>query len=321
MPLTEVLDTYAAHPLAYATAFVLGAMFGSFANVCIYRMPEGQSVVSPGSRCGACGAPVRWYDNVPIVSYLLLRGRCRSCGAGFSARYMLVEAATGMLFAFVWHLTMALAWQHEPAEIRVLRFGVYAALVFVLVVITFIDLDHQLILDKITYPSIVLFYALGMALPGAIWWRGLVGAAVGYGVVRLIADGYWYLTGREGMGYGDGKLLAIFGALWGWQAVVVSLFVGSLAGSVIGIGVLIASRGDPEEADEPPAEGGPEPPVDDATEPGELAPEEAVDDDVGEPALRHTALPFGPFLAIGAVVYLFAQPWLRVGFGLLLLGE
>ena len=107
-------------------------------------------------------------------------------------------------------------------SVRWLRFFILAAFFFVLVVITFIDLDHKLILDKITYPSIPIFYGLGLLLPGDDWKAGLVGAVVGYGVVRLIADGYYFLTRREGMGYGDGKLLALVGAFLGWRAVVVS---------------------------------------------------------------------------------------------------
>lgn len=306
MPLSEVIDAYAATPAAFAFVFVLGALWGSFANVCIYRWPpteehpKGRSVVSPGSHCGVCGVPVRWYDNLPIVSYLVLRGRCRSCRTQFSARYMLVEAATGLLFAFAWHLVMNLAYVDEPTQARLIRFGIYAAMLFVLVVITFIDLDHQLILDKVTYPSIVLFYGAGMLLPDAVWWHGLLGAAVGYGGIRLIADGYYYLTGREGMGYGDGKLLALIGALFGWRAVVLSLFIGSMLGSVIGIAVLVIA-GRMARTDD--AERG------------------ATDEDEGEPSLRHTALPFGPFLAAGAVVYMFALPWLRVSFRVLWGGD
>jgi leader peptidase (prepilin peptidase)/N-methyltransferase len=300
-------------PTAYVAAIVLGALWGSFANVCIYRWPptdehpRGRSVVAPGSHCFSCGKPVRWYDNVPLLSYLWLRGRCRDCGATFSARYLLVEAATAMLFGAAYHYVVGIVYRDAAVSEQLIRFGIYAAFSWVLVVITFIDLDHQLILDKITYPAIPIFYGLGLLLPGASWKSGLIGAAVGYGIVRLIADGYWLLTKREGMGYGDGKLLAIIGALFGWQGVFVSLFVGSLVGSVISIG-LIALRVRH---------------VDDELEGGELEGGEAPESDgtaqeeEGDGALRHMAVPFGPFLATGAVIYLFSESYLKVSFYLL----
>jgi leader peptidase (prepilin peptidase) / N-methyltransferase len=324
MPPDAVLEPMALSLGAYALVFVVGALFGSFANVCIYRMPptlehpRGRSVVRPGSHCGACGNPVRWYDNIPLVSYALLRGACRDCGARFSPRYLLVEAATGMLFVAVYHLTVGLAYVDDPLALRSTRFLIYAALVFVLVVITFIDLDHKLILDKITYPAIPLFYALGTLLPENGWSEGLIGAAVGYGLIRLISDGYYYLTGREGLGYGDGKLLAIVGAVHGWQAVLVTLFFGSLLGSVIGIGALLVARRraagstgagsepvGPEASGGAPAAGAAEPAADlgaEATGPAEDVP------------LRYAELPFGPFLAMGAISYLFVHPHLALGF-------
>src|SRR5688572_29348481 len=207
------LEPLARGPWTYVFVFVFGTLWGSFANVCIYRWPpseqhpKGRSVVAPGSHCFACGAPVRWYDNVPLLSFLWLRGRCRDCGAEFSARYLLVEAATGMLFAVAWYAAIDVGALWEPFPVRLIRFAVMAAFCFVLVVITFIDLDHQLILDKVTYPAIPIFYGLGLLLPDRHWKDGLIGAAVGYGIVRLVSDGYYFLTRREGLGYGDGKLL------------------------------------------------------------------------------------------------------------------
>jgi len=300
MPPDEVLEPWAHGALGYATAFVLGTLFGSFANVCIARMPpteehpRGRSIVRPGSHCMSCGKPVRWYDNIPLLSWLLLRGRCRDCGAEFSPRYLLVEAATGILFVAAWHFCIAVAYPGEALSLRTLRFVVYAAYLVVLVVITFIDLDHKLILDRITYPAIPVFYGLGLLLPEHHWWDGLIGAAVGYGLVRLIADGYYYLTGREGMGYGDGKLLAVIGALHGWQAVAAALVVGSVAGSVIGVTVLLVMRWRRP------------PPV----------PDEAGEDEA-EPPLRHVELPFGPFLVMGALVHLFLHPQIEIGLAFL----
>jgi leader peptidase (prepilin peptidase) / N-methyltransferase len=305
VPPDAVLEPLVLSPAAYLFVFVLGTLFGSFANVCIYRWPptdehpRGRSVVRPGSHCGVCAAPVRWYDNLPILSYLWLRGRCRDCHTGFSARYLLVEVATGMLFVAVFYLAVGLAYIDQPLSVRLLRFVILAAFVFVLVVITFIDLDHKLILDRITYPAIPAFYGLGVLLPERGWTEGLIGAAVGYGVVRLISDGYYLLTRREGLGYGDGKLLAIVGALFGWKAVLVSLFFGSLLGSVIGIAALVYARSrnrQPLEAGEP-----------------EPDPEHEGEEDVDLP-LRHVELPFGPFLAMGALTYMFVEPWLEVGF-------
>lgn len=325
MPPDSVLEPLALSVSAYVLAFVLGTLFGSFANVCIYRWPpteehpEGLSVVRPGSRCGSCGEPVRWYDNMPIVSYLILGGKCRDCGAVFSARYLLVEAAMGLLFVSAYHFVMV-AFPLDPLAVRAVRFLVLCAFFFVLVVISFIDLDHKLILDKITYPAIVIFYGLGLLLPERQWTDGLLGAAVGYGVVRLISDGYYYLTGREGLGYGDGKLLAVIGALFGWQAVVVSLFAGSLLGSIIGIAAISLTRGKPEqvstspgpEPDRPPEAAGASPEAAPQAIPQAFTDEQESDE---EPvSLRHVQLPFGPFLVMGALLYVFAEPWLDIRF-------
>jgi leader peptidase (prepilin peptidase) / N-methyltransferase len=290
-------EALARSPAALAAAFLFGTLWGSFANVCIYRWPpteahpKGRSVVAPGSHCFACGKPVRWYDNVPLLSWLWLRGKCRDCGAAFSPRYLIVEALTGLLFAVVWwhcvHVGVALG---EPLGDRLVRFFVYASFSVVLVVITFIDLDHKLILDKVTYPAIPAFWGLGLLLPERAWSDGLIGAAVGYGVVRLIADGYWLLTKREGMGYGDGKLLAVIGALLGWRAVLVSLFGGAVIGSVVGITALLIGRR------------------------GEHAEHTPDQEDEEDATFGQTELPFGPFLAAAAFAYLLAEPWLTVRF-------
>jgi leader peptidase (prepilin peptidase)/N-methyltransferase len=257
-------------------AVVLGLLWGSFANVCIYRWPptdehpKGRSVVKPDSHCSACNTPIRWYDNVPLLAYLWLRGRCRACKAEFSPRYLLVEALTGALFGVAWWFTLGTGGMYDAFDDRVFRFVVYAAFVWVMVVITFIDVDHMLILDKITIPAIVFFY--GMSLFIRPWWEGLIGIAVGYGVPWLIGWLYFHIRKREGMGLGDSKLLALVGALLGWKGVVVSLFGGSLIGSVIGILVLSRSKKD----------------------------------------VMQSELPFGPFLCAGAVFYLFAEPFIEL---------
>lgn len=271
------LERFATGPVAYVFAFVLGALWGSFANVAILRVPAGQSVVRPASRCGSCGTPIRWYDNVPIVSWLVLRGRCRSCGVGFSPRYMLVEAATGLLFAATWHLCTTLLHPSDPLGVRVQRFGTYALFELTMVVITFIDLDHKKIPDRITYPAIPVFLGLGLLLQDRPWWDHVIGVVAGYGVVRLIADGFYLLTKKEGMGYGDGKLLAIIGGLFGWRAVAFSLFGGSLIGSAVSVVVMIVTRR----------------------------------------SLRGVEIPFGPYLVAAALVYLFLQRELTIAFSAL----
>lgn len=276
------VEQFLLSPAAYATAAILGALFGSFANVCVHRLPptdehpRGRSITWPGSMCPACGTAIRFYDNLPIVSFVVLRGRCRACRAAIAPRYLLVEASCAMLFVALYHVVVGLGT--EAIQIRALSFVVYAAFTVVLVVIAFIDIEHKLILNKITYPAIPIFYGLGLLLPGHEWWRGAVGAVVGYGLIRLIADGYYLVTRREGMGYGDGKLLAMIGALCGAKGVIASLFLGSIFGSVIGItALLIARRG------------------------------QAADDDV---PLGRVEIPFGPFLAMGALTFVLAHTWL-----------
>ncbi|GAB4542618.1 MAG: A24 family peptidase [Haliangiales bacterium] len=294
-----------ASPGAYGFALLLGLLFGSFANVCIYRWPptdehpRGRSVVWPGSACPACGVAIRWYDNLPIVGFALLRGRCRACGVAIAPRYVLVEAGLGMLFFASYHYVVGLVYAHEPISVQLLCFASLAGFQWVLMVIAFIDLDHQLILDKITYPAVPIFYGLGVWALGMEWSRGLIGAALGYGLVRLIADGYRLLTGRDGMGYGDAKLLALIGAFLGWQAVIAALFLGSIVGSVIGVAMLAVARGQrspkgPDDGSDGPAAG------------SSAEPEDEVE------SWRHVALPFGPFLVAGAIVFLYAQSWLGV---------
>jgi leader peptidase (prepilin peptidase)/N-methyltransferase len=297
------LERLAVGPWGYAFATVMGLLWGSFANVCIYRwpptdeFPKGRSVVTPGSHCGACKAPVKWYDNIPLLSYLVLRGRCRACGASFSPRYLLVEAITGALFALAWWVIVVERATLMPLDERLVRFTIVAAFAVVMVVITFIDVDHKLILDKITYPAIPAFYGLSLILPERTWKDGLIGAAIGYLFVRLVADGYYYLAKREGLGYGDGKLLAIVGALCGWRGVLFSLFAGSVMGSLIGGAAVLASRMGSDRSPKT-EDRGPE--------------TEEEGDEADADSIRHVELPFGPYLAAAAMFYVLAEPWLRV---------
>jgi leader peptidase (prepilin peptidase)/N-methyltransferase len=288
-----VLEPWLRGPGGHLFAALLGALFGSFANVCIVRWPptdehpDGRSVVRPASHCPACGATIRWHDNIPILSYFLLRGRCRACKAEFSPRYLLVEGATALLFAAVYRLQVVVLHPFDTPGWQLYRFAVMAAFVWVLVVIAFIDLDHKLILNRITYPAIPIFYALATALPERTWKEGLIGAVVGYGVIRLVADGYHLITRRRGLGYGDGKLLAIVGAYLGWESVLVTLFLGSIIGSVLGGLWLLVARA------------------------------RGVKQEDGDVPLRHVEIPFGPFLASAALVCAFVEPWLRVQFSIL----
>jgi leader peptidase (prepilin peptidase)/N-methyltransferase len=237
------LEPLATSPGAYAFAALLGLMWGSFANVCIYRWPQGKSVVKPGSHCSTCKVPIRWYDNLPLVSWLLLRGKCRACGTKFSARYLIVEVLTAALFGIAWWFTISVGAYFEPLDHRLVRFAIYAAFCFVLVVITFIDIDHKLILDKITLPSIAIFYGLSFLLPERQWYDGLLGAIVGYGLPWTIGEVYWLIANRDGLGLGDSKLLAMIGALLGIRGVVAALFGGAVLGAVIGIFVLMRGQG------------------------------------------------------------------------------
>jgi leader peptidase (prepilin peptidase) / N-methyltransferase len=259
---------------AVAAAGVFGAIWGSFFNVAIARVPVGESVVSPGSRCGSCGAPVRAADNIPILSWLFLRGRCRACRAPFSARYPLVEALGALLGAALWWAFVA----SDPAEtpgVRLGRFACYFAFGGVLLVLSFIDLATQLLPDVITLPAIPILYLAAFGAHGADWLQRLIGAAAGYLLFRLIADFYFYVLKREGLGLGDGKLLAVIGAVLGWRALPFVVFVGAIVGALCSIPIALVTR----------LRGGA------STEP-----------------LRRMQIPFGPFLALAALAYLFAGP-------------
>ena len=214
--------------LDLALAAVVGAMLGSFANVVIYRLPAGASIVRPGSRCPHCGHPVRPWDNVPLISYLLLRGRCRDCRAPIAIRYPLVEGLMALLGVGV-RLRFA-------GPIAVVWVPLLSALLFafLLVVITFIDLDHQLIPNRITYPGI----AVGMVL-AAIQGRALLAGMTALGAGGLILA--IVIASRGGMGGGDVKLAGLIGVFLPWPGAAVSLFLGFVGGGLVSI-VLLALR-------------------------------------------------------------------------------
>ena len=262
-------------------AFLFGTCIGSFLNVCIHRIPADESVVWPSSRCPGCGTPIGWYDNVPLLSWAWLRARCRECGTHISARYPLVEASTGAL-----------------ALLAIARFGLtpWAAVVFAftaaLLLITFIDLDHQFIPDEVSLPGIAVGLATSFLAGGVGPVNALLGAALGGGLLWIVAWGYERATGVEGMGFGDVKLLAMIGAFVGWQAIPSIIVIASITGSLAGFAVMLAA--------------------------GASAASGRVVHRLGMRAFlpfvrrraRRTAIPFGPFLAIGAVAAIYLPPLL-----------
>jgi len=230
--------------LLVASAFVLGLVVGSFLNVCILRIPAGESIVLPASHCPKCGKAIAPYDNVPVLSWLWLRGRCRNCKAPIAALYPAVELLTGLLFALC-----ALAFGFQlPA----LKWAVFCAL---LVVLAITDLRERILPDKVNLTGAVLGLAWSAVLPvddgTALWFAGrlfafppparvlsfadaLVGAVAGAGILWIFAEGYFRLRGREGMGLGDVKMMAMAGTFLGPKAAVLTIMAGALLGSVLG---------------------------------------------------------------------------------------
>jgi leader peptidase (prepilin peptidase)/N-methyltransferase len=208
----------------------LGLICGSFANVLIHRLPRRESVVYPGSHCPSCGALIPWYLNVPVLSWIVLRGRCASCKAPISCRYPLVELAMGGLF-------LACAWTWGPT----LRTVWGCAFCLLCVPLGLIDLEHQILPDRLTYPGIaagLIFAVAGGILP---WRDALVGAAVGAIIPAAVIGAYWLLRHQEGMGWGDVKLLAMIGAFLGWKGMLLTLLAGAFLGTLIGGGYLLFS--------------------------------------------------------------------------------
>src|SRR5262245_295163 len=220
-------------PFATIVVLAVGLVLGSFLNVCIHRLPLGESVVSPGSRCPRCKAPVRAWQNVPVLSWLFLRGRCASCRNPISWRYRAIEALTGIAGVLLWR-DFGASW----------AFAIASAFVLMMIVLFFTDYDHQLLPDLVTLPG----FALGLALawfnpflgdPG--WPRvvaALTGAALGSGILWGIGALYTRLRGVEAMGFGDVKMMALVGAFTGPAGVAVTLFSASIVGAVIGLALI-----------------------------------------------------------------------------------
>ncbi len=234
-------------------SFLFGLALGSFANVCIYRLPLKRSIVSPPSTCPQCGSQIRFYDNIPILSYILLRGKCRNCKEPISIQYPLVELITGII-------SLALFIRYGPSY----QYILYLLFCGSLVVITFIDLHHKIIPDVISLPGVIIGFLVSL-LPGyPTWLESAIGIVAGGGGLLLVAVTFEKLTGKEGMGGGDIKLLAMIGAWLGWKSLPFVILISSVLGIIIGGGALfISGKG------------------------------------------MHVKIPFGPFLAMGTLIYFF----------------
>ena len=242
--------------------FIFGAIVGSFLNVCIVRIPHGASIIQPPSHCPKCKSVIRFYDNIPLVSYFILLGRCRDCGERISPRYVFVELLMALL---------AVALYHEFGSSLAFLVGlIFAA---ALIVISFIDLEVRIVPDVISLPGIVMGLLFSLVarylihdpselVPSPL--SALLGVLIGGGFLLALAWAYEAITGVEGMGGGDIKLLAMIGGFLGWPSIPVTLFLASLGGSIIGVTAMLVKG-------------------------------------VG----RKYALPFAPFLCLGALLYLF----------------
>jgi leader peptidase (prepilin peptidase)/N-methyltransferase len=247
--------------ILYILIFSFGLIIGSFLNVCIYRIPRRLSIIIPSSRCPSCNTPIKPWDNIPIVSYILLGGKCRYCQAQISLRYPLVEFLNAVLYLIIF-------WRFG--------FGLHTVIYFIfssaLIVITFIDLDFQIIPDRITLTGIPLGFLAGSFLLPDPFARSsllgikesLIGLVSGFGLFYLVALAGSAIFKKEALGGGDIKMMAMVGALMGWKTVLLTTFLGSLTGSVFGITFMVLKGKN-----------------------------------------RTTKLAFGPFLALGAIITLF----------------
>lgn len=224
-------DLALAGPLVQALAFVLGLLLGSFLNVCILRWPADESVVRPPSRCPGCGSGIAWYDNIPVLSWVLLRGRCRHCRAPISAQYPLVELATGLIWA-------GLVLLHGPT-LEALRGAVFCT---ILLGITMTDAKYYLIPDEFTLGGLGI--GLLLSLPGGLpgFLEAVIGATAGFGLLWLVGWLGTVALKEEAMGGGDIKMMAMVGAFVGWQGVLLTIFLGALLGSIIFVPLTLAGR-------------------------------------------------------------------------------
>jgi leader peptidase (prepilin peptidase)/N-methyltransferase len=218
-----------AYPAIFFTVF--GMCVGSFLNVCIHRLPLRESLAWPASRCPKCQTPLKIWDNIPLISYLLLGGRCRACREPIAVKYPIVEFVTAAAF-------LGASLHFEPPML-------YQRLIFTsaMIVLFVIDLEHRILPNVITLPGIVVGFLFSFFMPPG-WFNSLLGILLGGGVLWAIAEGYYRIRGEEGMGMGDVKMLGMIGAFLGWQAMILTLIVSSLLGSIVGVAVIALKKGD-----------------------------------------------------------------------------
>ena len=238
-------------------ALFFGLAVGSFLNVCIYRIPIKKSIVTPPSGCPACGNHIKFYDNIPVLSYLILRGRCRNCGVHISMIYPTIELITGLM-------SMALLTRYNLLNNSLPQFFIFFAFVCALICITFIDLEHMIIPDVISIPGVIIGFIISLFSGHIAWLDSLLGLAIGGGILYLVAVFFQVVRKKEGMGGGDIKLLAMIGAWLGLKSIIFVIIVSSFTGAVIGsAGLLLSKKG------------------------------------------IRSQFPFGPFLALAAILYIF----------------
>jgi leader peptidase (prepilin peptidase)/N-methyltransferase len=232
-----VLDLVILPPWGWLFAGLWGALWGSFFNVAIFRLGLYDSVAYPPSRCVTCGGAIAFYDNIPILSWLILRGRCRRCRAPISPRYPLVELLSSLL-------ALAVYWRFIDLEALPLaaHFFVYFAFLGALLVLSVIDFEHMRLPDPITIPSVPLFLLCGVLLGDVAPLDLVIGAVLGYGVILLVVELSSWLLKREGMGMGDAKLLMMVGALLGWKGLVWTFFLAPFPALLFTVPVKLIQR-------------------------------------------------------------------------------
>jgi leader peptidase (prepilin peptidase)/N-methyltransferase len=213
-------------------AGLLGLVVGSFLNVCIYRLPLEQSVAYPPSRCMSCDRRLCWFENVPVFAWIVLGGKCRTCRTPIPAVYPLVEAFTGAMFVLA-------AWHYGPGWLLFSRLLLGCALI----VLFFIDLHHRILPNVITVPGTIIGFILSVVTPPG-WVSSLIGLLLGGLIPLVLAELYLRIRKIEGLGMGDVKMLALIGAFLGWKLMLLTLALGSFLGSFVGIGLIVARKGD-----------------------------------------------------------------------------
>lgn len=282
MSFSETLSVMPSEARLYldALVFAFGACMGSFLNVCIHRIPLELSVIAPRSRCPTCMTPIAWYDNIPLLSYLALRARCRKCATRISPRYFVVELLVAVLFVLVW---LKFAPAGEPRPLGLAPFAdpwlvpVYWLAVFGLALGTFVDLEHMIIPDRVSLGGIAIGIVLSALLPSlhmqdtvsASLVQGLIGAVAGSGILWGVALLGKLLFRKDAMGMGDVKLLGAIGAFLGWPAVLFTIMASSLFGALVGVSLVLSGR-----------------------------------------KQMQSRIPYGPYLALAALIWMFWGPTL-----------